>query len=347
MPRPIGILTSDLGTPKSRGTYRGAQVRRGGGCMKVCVTGGAGFIGSHLVDRLVRDGHEVVVLDNLSTGRLENLETSRSKLRLDEGDLRDRAAVAKALAGVEVVFHQAALASVARSVENPREVTEVNVGGTLNVLVAAKELGVRRVVFASSSSVYGDTPDAPQDRVDARDPALALRGLQGGGRGVPRGLPGLLRPRDGLAPVLQRVRAPAVGQVALRGGRPPLLRLDGGRQAADDPRRRRPDPRLHLRHRRGRRPRPRGDRAARHRGPDEPRRRPADLDPRPGEGDRRRPSASRAPRSTSRPASATCATRWPTSARRRSALGWVPATPLADGIAKIVSWNRARTAAAR
>jgi UDP-glucose 4-epimerase len=130
--------------------------------MKALVTGGAGFIGSNLVDRLVADGHEVVVLDNLSTGRRENLAAALPRIDFREGDLRDRTAVADAVQGCEVVFHQAALAAVARSVENPLEVTEVNVGGTLNVLNAARESGARRVVFASSSSVYGDTPTLPK-----------------------------------------------------------------------------------------------------------------------------------------------------------------------------------------
>ena len=130
--------------------------------MKTCVTGGAGFIGSNLVERLVADGHEVVVLDNFATGRRENLAGVVDRVDFREGDLRDRVAVQEAVEGCEVVYHQAALAAVARSVENPREVTEVNVTGTLNVLMAARDAGVRRVVFASSSSVYGDTPELPK-----------------------------------------------------------------------------------------------------------------------------------------------------------------------------------------
>ena len=130
--------------------------------MKTCVTGGAGFIGSNLVDRLVEAGHEVVVLDNLSTGSLDNLAQVADGIGFVEGDLRSPADVERALRGCEVVYHQAALVSVARSVEDPVGVTEVNVGGTLNVLVAAKALGVRRVVFASSSSIYGDTPTLPK-----------------------------------------------------------------------------------------------------------------------------------------------------------------------------------------
>ena len=137
--------------------------------MKTCVTGGAGFIGSNLVDRLLADGHEVVVLDNLSTGRKENLGEALARVEFLEGDLRDPKAVARAVAGCEVVYHQAALASVARSVENPVEVTEVNVMGTLNVLVAARDAQVRRVVFASSSSVYGINEKVPFCEDDAVD----------------------------------------------------------------------------------------------------------------------------------------------------------------------------------
>jgi UDP-glucose 4-epimerase len=138
--------------------------------VRTVVTGGAGFIGSTLVDRLVGDGHEVVVLDNLSTGSRDNLAEAEGRIEFHEGDLRDRVAVARAVAGAEVVFHQAALAAVARSVENPREVTDVNVGGTLNVLVAARDAGVRRVVFASSSSVYGDQPTLPKVETMATAP---------------------------------------------------------------------------------------------------------------------------------------------------------------------------------
>jgi nucleoside-diphosphate-sugar epimerase len=130
--------------------------------VKALVTGGAGFIGSNLVDRLLGDGHEVVVLDNLSTGSRDNLAGVLSRVDFREADLRDRIAVRDAVEGCEVVFHQAALAAVARSLENPLEVTEVNVGGTLNLLTSSREAGVRRVVFASSSSVYGDTPTLPK-----------------------------------------------------------------------------------------------------------------------------------------------------------------------------------------
>ncbi len=130
--------------------------------MKICVTGGAGFIGSHLVDRLVKEGHSVTVLDDLSTGRLENLAGVRSDVRFIEGDTRDEARIREAVDGAEVVYHQAALGSVPRSLEQPELVTDVNVFGTLRVLASARDAGSRRVVYASSSSVYGDSPTLPK-----------------------------------------------------------------------------------------------------------------------------------------------------------------------------------------
>ena len=130
--------------------------------MRACVTGGAGFIGSTLVDRLLAEGHEVAVLDDFSTGRRENLAGVAGHIDLVEGDLRDPQAVRRAVAGCEVVYHQAALAAVARSVERPEEVTEVNVAGTVRLLAAAHGAGCRRVVFASSSSIYGDTVELPK-----------------------------------------------------------------------------------------------------------------------------------------------------------------------------------------
>lgn len=120
------------------------------------VTGGAGFIGSHLVEQLLQDGHEVVVVDNFSTGLRENLEPFRGRITLHEIQLEDGPAVARAMEGVEYVLHQGALPSVPRSVKNPLETHEANVTGTLNVLLAARDHGVKRVVYAASSSAYGD-----------------------------------------------------------------------------------------------------------------------------------------------------------------------------------------------
>jgi UDP-glucose 4-epimerase len=126
------------------------------------VTGGAGFIGSHLVARLVELGVAVRVLDNLSSGRWENLAAVRGQIELIEGDVRDEATVRRAVAGVDVVYHQAALPSVPRSIADPRSTFDTNVTGTLNLLLAARDADCRRVVFASSSSVYGDTPILPK-----------------------------------------------------------------------------------------------------------------------------------------------------------------------------------------
>jgi len=125
------------------------------------VTGGAGFIGSHIVDALVARGDSVVVLDDLSTGKLANLEQSRSRIELIEADLRDLGAVRAACRGVNCVFHHAAIASVPRSIEDPVASNGVNASGTLNLLVAAREAGVRRVVYAASSSAYGDATRMP------------------------------------------------------------------------------------------------------------------------------------------------------------------------------------------
>ena len=126
--------------------------------MDALVTGGAGFIGSHLVDALVARGDRVRVLDDLSTGRRENVGPGAE---LVEGSVADDAAVARAVAGVEVVFHLGALGAVARSVADPRASNAANVDGTLNVLTLARDAGVRRVVFASSSSVYGGAVTVP------------------------------------------------------------------------------------------------------------------------------------------------------------------------------------------
>ncbi len=126
------------------------------------VTGGAGFIGSHIAVRLVKDGHRVKVLDNLVAGRKENLSEVWDDVEFIEGDIRDLDLLMKVMKGVDYVLHQAALRSVPKSVENPLEYDEVNVHGTLNVFVSARDNGVKRVVYASSSSVYGDQPVLPE-----------------------------------------------------------------------------------------------------------------------------------------------------------------------------------------
>ncbi|MBS3918854.1 MAG: SDR family oxidoreductase [Deltaproteobacteria bacterium] len=131
---------------------------------KVLVTGGAGFIGSNLTEALLKSGHQVRVLDNLSTGKRENLvfEEAYPFLEMIEGDICDLITCQKAVEGIEYVFHQAALPSVQRSVEDPMSSNQANVGGTLNILMAARDAGVRRVIYAASSSAYGDTPTLPK-----------------------------------------------------------------------------------------------------------------------------------------------------------------------------------------
>lgn len=131
---------------------------------KVLVTGGAGFIGSNLTEALLKLGHSVRVFDNFSTGKRENLifDEKYSSLDIFEGDICDLTTCQKAMNNIEYVFHQAALPSVQRSVEDPLISNSVNVEGTLNVLIAARDAGVKRMIYASSSSIYGDTPTLPK-----------------------------------------------------------------------------------------------------------------------------------------------------------------------------------------
>ncbi len=126
------------------------------------VTGGAGFIGSHITEELIRQNQKVRVLDNFSSGKRDNLLHLLDKIELVEGDIRDMWTVFDAVDGVDFIVHEAALTSVQRSVDNPLTTNEVNISGTLNLLKAAMDKKVKRVVFASSSSVYGNTPKQPK-----------------------------------------------------------------------------------------------------------------------------------------------------------------------------------------
>jgi nucleoside-diphosphate-sugar epimerase len=126
------------------------------------VTGGAGFIGSNIVEELIKRGQKVRVLDNFSTGKRDNLSAWADKIELVEGDIRSYHLVREAVEGVDFVLHQAALPSVPRSVKDPITSNEVNVSGTLNVLTAARDAGAKRVVYASSSSIYGDLETLPK-----------------------------------------------------------------------------------------------------------------------------------------------------------------------------------------
>lgn len=131
--------------------------------MRVLVTGGAGFIGSHIAHRLLGDGHEVVVLDNFSTGRRENIAAIEARgLEVVEGDVRDEKTVRECTQGCSLVYHEAAVVSVPYTVEHPQESHDVNIQGTLNVLQAARAAKVNRVVFASSAAIYGEEPTLPK-----------------------------------------------------------------------------------------------------------------------------------------------------------------------------------------
>jgi UDP-glucose 4-epimerase len=137
---------------------------------KCLVTGGAGFIGSHIVEALVDRGETVRVLDNLCEGKLENLAAVADRIEFMQEDLRDTDAVARAVQGVDYVFHQAALRSVPRSVEDPMSTNDVNITGMLNLLMAAHQSGVKRVVYASSSSVYGGSLEDVQSESQSPTP---------------------------------------------------------------------------------------------------------------------------------------------------------------------------------
>ena len=130
--------------------------------MRYVVTGGAGFIGSHLVEHLVGEGEDVVVLDDFSTGKRENIAPWLDSVELVEGSITDPEVCARALHGADYVLHQAALPSVPRSIRDPIGSHAANATGTLNILIAARDAGVKRVVYAASSSAYGNTPELPK-----------------------------------------------------------------------------------------------------------------------------------------------------------------------------------------
>lgn len=132
--------------------------------MKYVLTGGAGFIGSHLAEELVRQKHDVVIIDNLSSGTRDNLHPilTKGNLTFIEGTINDRHLLAKACADADGIFHEAAIASVPQSISDPIKTHDVNLTGTLNVLMEARDSGIKRVVFASSAAIYGDDPALPK-----------------------------------------------------------------------------------------------------------------------------------------------------------------------------------------
>jgi UDP-glucose 4-epimerase len=138
--------------------------------VRALVTGGAGFIGSHIAERLAGDGHEVRIIDNLSSGRRENLRTFVDRVEFEEGDIRDLPLLERLCQGCDWIFHQAAVVSVPYSVEHPQETHDVNIQGTLNVLLAARKHGVKRVIFACSAATYGEDPELPKRETMAPAP---------------------------------------------------------------------------------------------------------------------------------------------------------------------------------
>lgn len=142
------------------------------------VTGGAGFIGSNLADGIIKQGGKVKILDSFVTGFQENLDEINGNFEFIKGDLNDDKALRKAVEGVNVIFHQAALPSVPRSVENPVETHQACVNGTFNVLLKAKEAGVRRVIYAASSSAYGDQPTLPKIETMRPEPLSPYAGAK-------------------------------------------------------------------------------------------------------------------------------------------------------------------------
>jgi len=139
--------------------------------MKVLVTGGAGFIGSHLVEELAKD-YDVVIVDDLSTGRLENIDNliTKKNVKFVKGNITELALLKEVIRDIDYVFHQAAIPSVLKSIENPLAVNNANINGTLNVLIASRDAGVKKVIYASSSAVYGDSPELTRREDTKPDP---------------------------------------------------------------------------------------------------------------------------------------------------------------------------------
>ena len=167
------------------------------------VTGAAGFIGSWLTQALVERGDTVRALDNFSTGKRENLAPWQNDIEILEIDLRDEDGVAKACKGVEIIFHEGAVASVPLSVKDPRTSHTANIDGTFNLLEGARHAGVKRVVYAASSSAYGDRNPLPQVETMLPGPAVPICGAKIVGRTVSAQLLGSVRAGDGGAAILQ------------------------------------------------------------------------------------------------------------------------------------------------
>ncbi len=218
--------------------------------MRYIVTGGAGFIGSNLADTLAQH-HDVVVIDNLATGRRENIEhlLDHPRVTFIEGSITDLNLLMETFPGADGIFHQAAIPSVPRSVEKPLETNAVNVGGTVNVLWAAKECGVPTVVAASTSAIYGDDPVFPKHETMAPTP-LSPRGLKTAGEHYGKVFSDLYGIRTAFLRYFN-VFGPRQDRTPSTGGDPEVRHPPARRETADHLRRRGADPRLHLRRRRG------------------------------------------------------------------------------------------------
>ena len=219
---------------------------------RAVVTGGAGFIGSHMVDLLVDRGYSVVVIDNLVTGRAENLAQHRREPRVDfhEIDMCTVAADSRLFQDVDYVFHFGGIGDIVPSIERPLEYMRANVDGTLAVLEASRHAGVRKFVYAASSSCYGMATELPTTEGGAHPTRVPLRAQQvpGGERGAALG-PGVPAAR-GLDPHVQRLRAPRAHHRRLRRGVRRLPGPEAPRQAVHGGRRRLPAAGLRVRHRR-------------------------------------------------------------------------------------------------
>ena len=200
------------------------------GRMRVVITGGAGFIGANLARSMVGEGMEVVVVDDLSSGFLGNLDGA--DLEFHEGTILDPRLLDGVLPGADSVVHLAAIPSVPRSIGDPVASHQANATGTLQVLEAVRRADVPHVVVASSSSVYGANPAMPKREDMPTEPMSPVRGQQAGDRGVRRGLPPLLRPGRPAVPVLQRLRPAPGSRPRLRGSGPGVRRRRPLRAAA-------------------------------------------------------------------------------------------------------------------
>ncbi len=218
------------------------------------ITGVAGFIGSHLADALVAAGEAVRGIDNFSTGKRSNLAGIEDRIDVREVDVRDAAGVAEACLGVEYVLHEAALPSVPRSVKDPRTSHESNVDGTFNLLEGARAAGVKRVVYAASSSAYGNQPGFPRVETMAPQPIAPYPVQKLRGRALHAVVLGGVWAGDGVPAVLQHLRAAAGAGLALLRRDGEVLPADAEGRAAGDPRRWRAGAGLYLyRQRRARR----------------------------------------------------------------------------------------------